>query len=71
MLSARCWIAAAAFAAVTWHASASVGSSRLREIDLDFELLGHDLPVDPDGNHGPKRVAGYFALNRTEARCPV
>lgn len=68
MLWTRCLYAATAFAAVTLQASASTGPSRLREHNIDFELLGRELPVDPDGKDGPKRVSGYFALNRTEAR---
>lgn len=60
--------AVAASAALTGHVSASGAHPRLRETDLDLELMGHRLPVDPDGSHGPKRVAGYFALNRTQVR---
>lgn len=60
--------ASAAFAALTGHVSASAAHPRLRETNLDLDLMGHRLPVDPDGSHGPKRVAGYFALNRTQVR---
>eukprot|EP00892_Ulva_mutabilis_P009381 jgi/Ulvmu1/6815/UM031_0019.1 len=71
MHSKLCLLLTAAMSAATWQAAAAARSvqlsPRLREVDLDLELLGHDLPVDPDGSHGPKRVAGYFALNRTEA----
>ena len=61
----------AAFAAVGWATAAPVAKQlrpRLSETDLDLELMGKKLPVDPDGSDGPKRVAGYFALNRTEVR---
>jgi hypothetical protein len=49
----------------------AVASFRLREtsLDLDQMLLKTDNsvnPVDPDGDHGPKRLAGFFRLNRTE-----
>lgn len=45
-------------------------SSRLRETPLDLKkmLLKSVNPVDPDGDHGPKRIAGFFELNRTEVR---
>lgn len=63
-------ISVAAFAAVTCEASVASRSEhpRLNEIELDLELMGHKLPIDPDGTDGPKRIAGYFALNRTEVR---
>lgn len=49
---------------------AAAASSRLRETPLNLQkmrLQGVD-PVDPDGDHGPKRIAGFFELNRTEVR---
>lgn len=61
-------LVAAALATLQCYASASSANPRLRETDLDMNLMGHQLPVDPDGRDGPKRVAGYFALNRTEVR---
>lgn len=64
---ARC-LFVAALAAVTWKASVASEHARLREISLDLELMGHKLPIDPHGDDGPKRSAGYFALNRTEVR---
>lgn len=57
---------AAACASWACHVLASATGARLRETDLDLELMGHKLPVDPIGKYGPKRVAGYFALNRTQ-----
>jgi hypothetical protein len=44
---------------------------RLRETELDVASLrlAQDLPVDPDGNHGPKRIAGYYSLKHTQV-CP-
>jgi hypothetical protein len=46
----------------------AVASFRLREtsLDLDQMLLKTDNSVNPDGHHGPKRLAGFFKLNRTE-----
>jgi hypothetical protein len=49
----------------------AVASFRLRETSLDIGqmLLKTDNsinPVYPDGHHGPKRLAGFFKLNRTE-----
>lgn len=58
----------AVFATVTCKASVASEHPRLNEIELDMELMGHKLPIDPDGADGPKRIAGYFALNRTEVR---
>eukprot|EP00892_Ulva_mutabilis_P009378 jgi/Ulvmu1/6812/UM031_0015.1 len=63
----RLCLLAAALAPFGCCANASRAHPRLRETDMDMELMGHKLPVDPDGGHGPKRVAGYFALNRTAA----
>ena len=51
----------------------TAASSRLRETPLNLQkmrLEGVD-PVDPDGDHGPKRIAGFFELNRTEVRCTL
>eukprot|EP00892_Ulva_mutabilis_P009379 jgi/Ulvmu1/6813/UM031_0016.1 len=61
------WCSLAILAALTWQASALSDHPRLRETNLNRGLLGRKLPVDPDGEDGPKRIAGYFALNRTEA----
>lgn len=66
----RLCFVAAALSAFTCHASASSEYPRLRETDLNLQLMGHRLPVDPEGTDGPKRVAGYFALNRTEVCNP-
>jgi hypothetical protein len=43
-------------------------STRLHETTLNLEklLLTSVNPVDPDGKHGPKHIAGYFDLNRTK-----
>lgn len=46
----------------------ALSSSRLRETPLNLEkmLLRNVDPVDPHGD--PKRIAGFFELNRTEVR---
>jgi hypothetical protein len=41
---------------------------RERPLDLETMKLGTSIPVDPSGKHGPKRVAGYYSLNRTKVR---
>jgi hypothetical protein len=44
-------------------------SGRLREVpSVSARPGGPDLPVDPKGEHGPVRTAGYFKLNRTVVR---
>eukprot|EP00892_Ulva_mutabilis_P009376 jgi/Ulvmu1/6810/UM031_0013.1 len=67
MRLAACALSVAVLTAWTPQASSTPASPRLRERELDMHNLGHKLPIDPDGSDGPKRIAGYFALNRTEA----
>ena len=52
-------------------ASLVTASVRIRETPLKLPGLNLESvsPVDPDGEHGPKRTAGYFKLNRTSVRC--
>lgn len=61
-----CLMYTAVLTALTMPAAAISARPRLRERDLDMQLMGRKLPIDPDGSDGAKRVAGFFALNRTE-----
>jgi hypothetical protein len=65
-------LASAVFGVLVALAGVAHASERLSESPLGslFQNFNADLPVDPDGQRGPKRVAGYFKLDRTVVRCP-
>ena len=62
------WLAL--LASLAGAAGRAVDSTRLTETTIDYaSLLRGGLPNDPFGKHGPKHVAGYYKLNRSEVWC--
>lgn len=53
-------------AAVLLCATAVAAEPRLREHEIAWP--GLQTGLDPSGKHGPKRMAGYFSLDRTVVR---